>query len=323
MKIDSLENAFGHKLQLNYKNMIYTFTPNPAVDYYISIDNFETDKINRISACSFKGGGKGINCSLLLDLLKIDNTACYFSGGFTGRYIDESLQGHSYIKTMPIQTEGITRVNVKFVGEQDTAINAPGPEVSEKAKEELFAFADSCDENDYFLISGSLPPGFSKSDLLAFCRKINEKGCRLILDVPDISVEELKAVDVFLIKPNLEEFSELLSKEITIDNFREHLDEILDLGVDNILLSLGRHGSYYAGEFGRYAISVPNVQAYSPVGAGDSTLAGFIGALSEGKDIVEALKVANASGVAKVKYENLDTRDKIQELLDEIRVEKE
>ena len=303
--------------------MIYTFTPNPAVDYYIRIDHLRADKINRISDCSFKGGGKGINCSLLLDLLGIDNVACYFSGGFTGRYIDECLQGHEHIQAMPIETDGITRVNIKFVGEQDTAINAPGPIVSKQAKKRLFRFIDLCNEKDYFLISGSLPPGFSKDELLDLCKKINEKGCRLILDVPDITVDELKAVDVFLIKPNLEEFSKLLNKEVGIDDFREYLSEILNLGVDNILLSLGRHGCYYAGEYGRYFVRVPSVQTYSSVGAGDSTLAGFIGGLSQGKDIVDVLKIANASGVAKVKYENLDTGDLILDLFDEIVVEEE
>ena len=303
--------------------MIYTFTPNPAVDYYIKVDDFSFNKINRIDRYSFVAAGKGINCSLMLDIMGINNVACFFSAGFTGRYIQESLNDRQHIKTIAFETDGMSRVNIKFIGEADTAINAIGPSISDKAKEELYSFIERCNENDYFIISGSLPRDFNKEDLLRVCRKINERKAKLIIDIPDISLDDLRNINVYLIKPNLEELSDLFNIEIDLNNYRDYLNELADLGVENILLSLADKGSYYLGQYGRYKIDVPKVDTYSPVGAGDSMLAGFIVSESENKNIEDILRFANACGVAKVRYEHLDSLDKIDEFINNIVVTKE
>ena len=40
--------------------MIYTVTLNPAVDYYIGLDNFQEERLNQVKTAYTLPGGKGI-----------------------------------------------------------------------------------------------------------------------------------------------------------------------------------------------------------------------------------------------------------------------
>ena len=53
---------------------------------------------NRIESDDKFAGGKGINVSRILQRLGIDNTATGFIGGFTGRFVTDSLDAEG-IKT--------------------------------------------------------------------------------------------------------------------------------------------------------------------------------------------------------------------------------
>ena len=41
--------------------MIYTLTLNPAIDYYIDMNNFEEGELNKVNNAYTLAGGKGIN----------------------------------------------------------------------------------------------------------------------------------------------------------------------------------------------------------------------------------------------------------------------
>ena len=49
--------------------IIYTVTFNPALDYVVSVDHFETGKVNRVKEEHIFIGGKGINVSVILKRL--------------------------------------------------------------------------------------------------------------------------------------------------------------------------------------------------------------------------------------------------------------
>ena len=58
--------------------MIYTITFNPSLDYVVTVENYETEKVNRTSSEHIFPGGKGINVSTVLSELGIENTALGF-----------------------------------------------------------------------------------------------------------------------------------------------------------------------------------------------------------------------------------------------------
>ena len=55
--------------------MIYTVTFNPSLDYIVSMNGFEMGKTNRTISEQMFIGGKGINVSIVLRNLGIENTA--------------------------------------------------------------------------------------------------------------------------------------------------------------------------------------------------------------------------------------------------------
>ena len=78
--------------------MIYTVTFNPSLDYIVTVEDFKLGRVNRTSTELIYPGGKGINVSRILQRLGIDNTATGFIGGFTGRFVTDSLDAEG-IKT--------------------------------------------------------------------------------------------------------------------------------------------------------------------------------------------------------------------------------
>ena len=94
--------------------MIYTITFNPALDYITQVDNFEIGKVNRTITEKILAGGKGLNVSIVLKNLEIDNTAISFIAGFTGDELERIIKEHN-IKTDFIKVQnGNTRINVKI-----------------------------------------------------------------------------------------------------------------------------------------------------------------------------------------------------------------
>ena len=78
--------------------MIYTITFNPALDYTVQVEEFEIGKINRTKSENILAGGKGLNVSIILKRLGIENTALSFIAGFTGKELERKIKQYN-IKT--------------------------------------------------------------------------------------------------------------------------------------------------------------------------------------------------------------------------------
>ena len=69
------------------KEMVYTVTFNPSLDYIVSVEDFRLGLTNRTSSELILPGGKGLNVSMVLGNLGVENTALGFVAGFTGEEI--------------------------------------------------------------------------------------------------------------------------------------------------------------------------------------------------------------------------------------------
>ncbi len=72
--------------------MIYTVTFNPSIDYIVSVDDLKLGSVNRTSEELMFPGGKGINVSMVLSNIGIENTALGFLAGFTGDNVQKMLE---------------------------------------------------------------------------------------------------------------------------------------------------------------------------------------------------------------------------------------
>ena len=67
---------------------------------------------------------------------------------------------------------------------------------------------------DYVVASGSLPPGVPSDFYARVARIGKEKGAKTIVDVSGKPLKQALEEGVFLIKPNVREFRDLVGEEI-------------------------------------------------------------------------------------------------------------
>lgn len=135
--------------------MIYTITLNPSVDYYMNAPKIKLGSLNRTTDCQIVAAGKGINVSVVLNLLGVRSTILGFFGGFTGDYLLSQLRRYLNITLKPTLIKGSSRINVKLIHDQETEINAMGPEVSGSELNNLLNQLNTITPKDTVVISGS------------------------------------------------------------------------------------------------------------------------------------------------------------------------
>ena len=133
--------------------MIYTITLNPSLDYTVTVPKFEIGKINRSSSEKIEVGGKGINVSKILKELGIKSTICGFYAGSIGKMILQKTDKLG-LKNIWVGVKGCSRINVKLLTTEETAINGKGCEASFNDVDKLCNLINT-NENSY--VSYSVP----------------------------------------------------------------------------------------------------------------------------------------------------------------------
>lgn len=281
--------------------MIYTLTLNPAIDYFLTInDQLMVDEVNRGSNAIFKAGGKGLNVSKILSLLNIKSKAIVLLGGFTGDFIRSEFEKDENIEILTVKVDGVNRINMKaHYDKKALCINGDGPLADDKVKKALLEKASLIRQGDIAVISGSMMKGFDENDLIDIADRIHAQKGKVVIDMEKISPETLKRCKPYLIKPNLYELQILLNdKGITKENAKEAIARLRQEGVEKVLLSLGKDGALLGDEEGFLYLVQPNTVLVNKVGAGDAMLAAFLGKLTETGDRQLALRYGGAAGNA-------------------------
>lgn len=300
--------------------MIYTVTLNPSIDYIVEVEHIELGGLNRMTRDMKFPGGKGINVSRVLNQLGADNTAIGFLGGFTGRYIDETL-GKEGIRTDFVNIADDTRINVKLKHGGETEINGLGPDIREDETKELLHKLSQLQAGDIVVLSGSVPPSLGSDfygRLIEACRK---GGAEFVMDTTGEALMKALAYKPLLVKPNHHELAELFG--VVIDS-REQLvkygRKLLEKGAQHVLISMAGEGALFITADQVYHANVPPGTVRNSVGAGDSMIAGFVGTLAMGHDPIEAFRTGVASGSATAFSDDLAAKETIDKLLPLVRI---
>ena len=302
--------------------MIYTITFNPAVDLVIQVPNCQIGMLNRSIGEEYVAGGKGINMSVILKRLGVDNIATGFLGGFSGKYIEEFLENEG-IKPQFIAVEGTTRINVKVKGEVETEINAAGPTVGkEKFQELMNYFEDVLKEGDVVFLAGNAAPGLDETSYIEIAKLCHARGVKLVLDTTKTSLLACLPYHPFIIKPNQHELDELFGVNIqTQEEMIDYAFKLQEKGARNVLISCGGEGAFLVSETGQVFVSnIPKGTLVNSVGAGDSMLAGFMAKFIETNNYKESLKQGAASGSATAFSVGIATKELIEELISQIEI---
>ena len=296
--------------------MIYTVTFSPAIDYIVDLKHLEKGAINRSQGEHCLAGGKGINVSIVLANMGKPSVATGFLGGFTGDFIRKDLEKRG-IASAFVEVNGNTRINVKLRGEEETAINGQGPDITPDQIEELMLQLEKLGPNDLLVISGTVPASLPSDIYEKICERIKDTHCELIVDATkDILLNTLK-YHPLLVKPNQEELEEMFRLVIhNEEELIENAEKLVALGAKNVIVSLGGDGALLVGE-GRKALHLPAPQGkvVNTVGAGDSLVAGFIDEYTNSGNIANAFRRGIATGSASAFSEGLATKEEVEALL--------
>ena len=294
--------------------MIYTLTLNPSLDYLLDTPEIIFGKTNRSSSDSLHFGGKGINVSYILKQLEIPSVCLGFTAGFTGEELEDMLGKQGLMTDFVKLEKGNTRINVKIRSGGITEINAQGPNISELDICRLFSKLDTLKDGDTLVLAGSTPKGYD--DIYeTIMKRLSDKDVRFVVDTSGKKLLDRLKYKPFLIKPNVDELSEISGKELVCDcDIVSASKNLQSLGAVNVLVSMGDKGAILVDEKGTVHKASPvKISPVSTVGAGDSMVAGFLAGLEKGYEY--ALVLGNACGAATASTEILADKKLIESLM--------
>ncbi len=301
--------------------MIYTVTLNPSIDFIVRIDHLETGSVNRMDSDDKFAGGKGINVSRVLKRLGTENNATGFLGGFTGRFIQESLVNEGIISNFVNVAED-TRINVKIKSEKETEINGQGPKITEKNLIALEAILSKLSDEDTVVFAGSAPSSLGNEIYKELIPLVRNTGAQVVCDFEGQTLLDSLAYNPLLVKPNNHELEEIFKVTLSgLDDVEHYARKILDMGAQNVIISMAGDGALLVTKEAAYFAKPIKGQVKNSVGAGDSMVAGFTGEFVKSKNPIEALKWGVACGTSTAFSDDLATIEFIQETYKKVEVE--
>lgn len=296
--------------------MIYTVTFNPAVDYIIGVENLQTGMTNRADSERLLPGGKGLNVSVILNNLGIENTALGFIAGFTGMEIQRSfkeLGGRSDFITLK---NGLSRINVKIKSDTETEINAAGPVIDEEALSKLLKKLSELKDGDTLVLAGSIPPSLPDSLYSDIMKMLSDRDIMIAVDAAKELLVNVLEHKPFLIKPNNYELGEIFGVVLkTREEVVPYAKKLHERGAENVLVSMAGEGAVLVTEKGEVLMSeAPRGKVKNSVGAGDSMVAGFLAGWYEKHDFAHAFKMGLSAGSASAFSEMLATKSEIEQV---------
>lgn len=277
--------------------MIHLITLNPAIDEYISVDGFELEKTSYRTNTEVVMGGKAVNVASVLRSLGTPATlvTCV---DYSNKFVVDSLQDYnSYL----IEVDHI-RTNLKINNNGSiTEINDRGVALSGVARLQFETYVSKCvEQDDIVLIAGN--PHYDDEQFQYRLAKIaKSKGARLFLDSNKVTLEMIKDLEPYFIKPNDEELESLNTDATELSSY-----------VSELVVSHGGNGfTYYDQNISQHEKPITG-KPINTVGAGDSLVAGYIYATTNNLNLDDKLKVAKYSASATVYSGKLATKETIK-----------
>ncbi|MBR2760574.1 MAG: 1-phosphofructokinase [Solobacterium sp.] len=297
--------------------MIYTVTFNPSLDYIVTVDHFRTGEINRTADELIFPGGKGINVSIVLKNLGIDNTALGFMAGFTGREIQRLLEEKGVTTDFIQVANGTSRINLKMRSDQETEINGRGPVIGKEDIAFLYRQLDRLEKGDILALSGSIPSSMPETIYMDIMKHLDGRGIMVAVDATKDLLMKVLPYHPFLIKPNNHELGEIFHTAIIEkDDVVKYAKKLQESGARNVLVSMAGEGAVLVTENGEvYRASAPKGILRNSVGAGDSMVAGFLAGYLKNRDYNEAFRMGVCTGSASAFSDELASKEEVEVLL--------
>ncbi|WP_314193383.1 hexose kinase [uncultured Arthrobacter sp.] len=303
--------------------MIVTLTANPSLDRTVALPGpLERGEVQRAVSVRQESGGKGVNVSRALVTSGLE-TLAVLPGAETDPVLAGLREEGVPFASLAIHEPLRTNVALTEPGGVTTKINEPGPVLAEDAQEALISLLlERSRGASWVVLAGSLPPGVPADFYATVTRRLRnaDAGAGVPMIAVDSSGAPLAAAVAGdareaagkpdLLKPNAEELAELAAaagfssastaEELEADPYAAAAAAaaVVRSGVGAVLATLGSKGAVLVTADGAWLATHPPVTAVSTVGAGDSSLAGYLLAASQGAAPADCLRQAVAHGAA-------------------------
>ena len=294
--------------------MVYTVTFNPSLDYIVDVEDFRLGMTNRTCSEQMMAGGKGINVSIVLQNLGIENTALGFTAGFTGDEIRRQVAEMGIRAQFISIPEGISRINLKLRSIDGTEINGMGPSIGRAQLDALYEKLDTLTDKDTLVLAGSIPASMPSSIYCDIMERLYAKGVTFVVDATKQLLLNVLRYRPFLIKPNNHELGELFGVTLsTREAVIPYARKLQEQGARNVLISMAGQGAVLVAEDGSVHLTpAPKGTLVNAVGAGDSMVAGFLAGWQERHDYGHAFRMGVAAGSASAFSRYLATREEVE-----------
>jgi 6-phosphofructokinase 2 len=306
---------------------IVTITINPAVDIFVSTARVEPTRKMRTSAPKRDPGGGGINVARVAFRLGGKVTAIYPASGAIGRLLTRLLEREG-IDSIVTPSHAETRENFTAYeddsGEQFRFV-LPGSPLHRAEWEAVLHEIENIKTKPKFIVaSGSVPPGVPTDFFAKVAAMAKKNGAKALVDTSGTALKAAIAEGVYLVKPNLNELSDLCGRVLDTDATRiAACRDMIKAGeAEAVALTLGADGALLVTREAVWRAQPMTIEAVSTVGAGDSFLGGMVAALAQGETLEEAVRVAVAAGFAAVMRPGTELchKEDVERLMPRVRV---
>jgi 1-phosphofructokinase len=291
--------------------MIVTLTANPSLDRTVNLAApLERGAVQRAESVISQAGGKGVNISRACVAADLPSIAV-LPAATEDPFVLELLAAG--IDCRPVTHAGDLRVNITITEPDGTTtkLNSPGPRATPRLLADLEeALVRRADAAEWTVLAGSLPPGAPPEWYAGLVTALRAAGARVAVDTSDAplkalveAISESPASAPHLMKPNGEELASFtghhadeLEAEPAVA--AEAARELIARGVESVLVTLGARGAVLVDAGGAWHAAPPPITVVSTVGAGDSSLFGYLLGDVTGKDAEQRLALAVAYGSA-------------------------
>lgn len=288
--------------------MILTLTPNPSIDRTITLGGeLVRGQVQRVVSVTSQAGGKGVNISRA-SVSAGEPTLAVLPATKDDPFVMELLSAG--IDCRPVRPAGEVRVNVTITEPDGTTtkLNSPGATVDADDLEAMAAtLLARAPGASWTVLAGSLPAGAPAGFYAELVRRLRAIGARVAVDTSDAPLRAL--VDALpgsapdLMKPNGAELASFAGGDA--DDLERDPEKaataartLVDRGVGTVLATLGGNGAVLVTAEGAWHATPPPTTVVSTVGAGDSSLFGYLLGDLRGLPAPDRLALAVAYGSA-------------------------
>jgi 1-phosphofructokinase family hexose kinase len=311
--------------------MIVTVTLSPAIDKVYWVDRLKIGEetreefVTRAHRSSTSAGGKGVNVSIMLSRLGMENVAMGIVGGHTGHVVVRDLRDEN-VTTNFVWGHEETRTNVTILesGREHIPIkvNEPGIHVTSNEVERfLRRYKRIVHRASWVVLAGSLPDGAGLDIYRELSLIAEEAGAKVVISAGGEPLTRALTACPYLVKPDVRTELALEGTELqTLDQIVAAGRGMTACGVTIIIVSHDVTGDIVITPSAVLEIEarVSTKLFRNLVGADDALIGGLIYKLVDGAPLKDALRFGMAAGIL-----SAESDDKICREVDRIPAEME